>query len=121
MSKKLFKFSSNWADEMDVYSYAIVDTKESLWADYKKIMDVPKDKRDEEGNWVCIGVGSNEELEYDTVQELLDEISVKNLTDEEASIITKKLGKEWGNPSIDYLIEAASEALFENDDEDEDY
>ena len=58
---------------------------------------------------------------YDTVQELLDEISVKNLTDEEAAIITKKLGKEWGNPSIDYLIEAASEALFENDDEDEDY
>ena len=36
MSKKLFKFSSNWADEMDVYSYAIVDTKESLWADYEK-------------------------------------------------------------------------------------
>ena len=70
---------------------------------------------------MCINVGSNEELEYDTVQELLDEISVKNLTDEEASIITKKLGKEWGNPSIDYLIEAASEALFENDDEDEDY
>ena len=76
MSKKLFKFSSNWADEMDVYSYAIVDTKESLWVDYEKIMNMPKDKRDEEGNWVCIGVGSNEELEYDTVQELLDEISV---------------------------------------------
>ena len=121
MSKKLFQFSSNWADEMDVYSYAIVDTADSLWADYEKIMNVPADKRDEEGNWVCINVGSNEELEYDTVQELLDEITVKNLTEEEASIITKKLGKEWGNPSIDYLIEAASEALFENDDEDEGY
>ena len=52
MSKKLFQFSSNWADEMDVYSYAIVDTKESLWADYEKIMNVPKDKRDEEGNLI---------------------------------------------------------------------
>lgn len=122
MSKKLFKFSSNWADEMDVYSYAIVDTKDALWADYENIMNAPKDKRNEEGNWVCIGVGSNEELEYDTVQELLDEIEVTDITEEQAFIITKKLGKEWGNPSIDYLIESASEALFESeDDEDEDY
>ena len=103
MSKKLFKFSSNLADEMDVYSYAIVDTKDSLWDDYNKIMNVPKDKRNEEGNWVCIGIGSNEELEYDTVQELLDEIQVSNLTEEEAFIITKKIGKEWGNPSIEKI------------------
>lgn len=93
MSQKvLLEWNSNWADEMDVQGFVIIDEQE--WKNQRKAL---KEKTEEFE--ICIG--TNEYIDYENGKQLLDEISVTKLTDEEAKIITKKIGSEFG--FIDFL------------------
>jgi len=98
--KVLLQWDSNWADEMDISGFVI--TTEKIWKDYKKEL-----KKKEE---FCIYVGSNEEIDYSDGKELLEEISVTKLSDEEADLISKKIGTSFGFTDF-----------FEIEEEDEDY
>jgi hypothetical protein len=84
--KVLLQWDSNWADEMDISGFSIMGKSE--WEDYKKML---KNK----GRF-CICVGTNEEIDYHNGNELLKEISVKNISEDEVKTIQKFFGGEGG-------------------------
>jgi hypothetical protein len=96
MAKKvLITWNGNWADEMDLQGYLITN-KENAKA-FKK--GIKKAKYPLE-----ISVGSNEEIEYNSADEVLDELSFKKITEEESIIIGKNLGAYFGTTNIfDYF------------------
>lgn len=84
MSKVLVKWESNWADEMDVEGFVIMEASE--WAEKReRISQV-------EGS-TSICVGTNEDVEYDRGADILDEITEHPLTDTEEEVIVKLFGK----------------------------
>ena len=68
MSKKLFTFSSNWADEMDIYSAEVLT--ETELQDFKKWLTKNKNKL-EDG--IEYGIGTNEDLDlsYNDIKETI--------------------------------------------------
>jgi len=99
--KLLLKFEDNWADEMDVYSYALVqDDIKEMWDKIESYSYDDKCNTDE----VTIVIGSNEEIEYENVADLLSNITVTEITDEQAQAIESTLGAEWGSPDIESIL-----------------
>jgi hypothetical protein len=106
MDYVLLNWEGNWADEMDISGFGIM--KREDWEDYKKMLE-------NRGEFTfCIG--TNEEIEYDNGPALLEEIEVRNITEEEYNIIQKLFGGEYG--FTDFL-EVEEDYDDEDDDEDE--
>jgi hypothetical protein len=109
MSKVFLSWYSNWADEMDVEGTAIMDKKD--WEDYRET--VSKINKS-----FYLYIGTNEEIEYSSGDELLNEITVKPMTDEEADTIRKFVGSESG---FTQFLGADDYANEDEDYDDEDY
>ncbi len=107
MQHVLVKWSSNWADEMDIEGFRIM--KQEEWEAYKK--EVRKKK------YFCIYVGTNEDIEYSSGEDLLAEIKVKKITPEEERIIRKFIGSTFGNTN--FLFAKENEEDAEEDSEEE--
>lgn len=107
MSKVFLSWYSNWADEMDVEGTAIMDKKD--WEDYRET--VSKITRRFE-----LYIGTNEEIEYSSGDELLNEITVKPMTDEEAETVRKFVGSESGFTQF-----LGADDYAEDDEDDEEY
>lgn len=84
--KVLVQWDSNWGDEMDIEGFSIL-TK-SAWEDYKKMLE-------NKGRFY-IYVGTNEEIDYNNGNQLLKEISVENISEDEAKTIQKFFGGQGG-------------------------
>ena len=87
---KLIKYKSNWADEMDVQGWSVMSPMrhaawEDSWADHFK----------DEGNY-SFSVGTNEDIEYDSIEEFLKEFKVVDITESEADTLVKLFGKSYG-------------------------
>ena len=98
----LLQWDSNWADEMDIYGFSLMDKED--WIEYKNYLQNLK-----KGFYFYIG--SNEGIEYSNGQELLSEITVTEISDREAATVEKLFGGEGG--FTDFLT-------VDEDEEDED-
>jgi len=87
MSKVLVSISKDYADEFEVTGFAIFKNKE--WKKLEK--ECLKKKKP-----FSVSFGSNQELEFENGEDLIDSLYFKNLSKEEAKIIEKKLGKSFG-------------------------
>lgn len=104
MSKVLIKYKDNWADEMDLEGFSIMDL--DAWTKRKEsISNIT------ESFTIC--VGTNEDIEYRNGNAFLRRLVVKEITDDEANVIIKYLGDSFGHCPIDNVCE-------EEEDEDED-
>jgi hypothetical protein len=129
MSKLLVTYSGNWADEMDLDGFCLIDADE--WKAKKKRLRAwfaPKEKADKEaaeqakasGSYyysrdehLTISVGTNEEVHYGSYDSWLGDFKERKLTEEEAATIKKLFGltkdrNEYGfflYPDMDYLEE----------------
>lgn len=83
----LLTWDSNWADEMDISGFAVVS--ESFWLNLKSDLE-------NKTSSFYFYIGTNEELEYENGKELLSEIEVKYLTEDEAGVVKKLFGGEFG-------------------------
>lgn len=99
MEKVLVKWSSNWADEMDIQGFSIMKKQE--WEHYKK--EVIKLKN------FCIYVGTNEEIDYRSGEDLLEEITIKKISPEEERLIKKFIGSKFGNTNFLYATDNEEE------------
>lgn len=108
MDKVLLKWSSNWADEMDIEGISIMKSDE--WKAYKKKLELKKS--------FSLYVGTNEEIEYESGEDLIAEIKVKKITPEEEKVIKKFIGSEFGHQDFIYVFDDTDDD--ESDDEDED-
>lgn len=100
MSKVLIKCKDNWADEMDLEGFSIMDS--DAWTKRKEsISNIT------ESFTIC--VGTNEDIEYRNGNAFLRRLVVKEITDDEANVIIKYLGDSFGHCPIDNLCEEEDE------------
>ena len=127
MAKLLIRFNDNWADEMDISGLFILE--EAAWI---KIQDRVKKIIKLCGVWDC-GIGTNENIEYDSFEQWLHSYTVVPITDEDANVLVKTLGKvgikgrTWDD--IEFLLleghdsfpwqDQVDTAIEENGDEDD--
>lgn len=97
---KLVKFDDNWADEMDISGYIIMESDK-----WEKIENNLKNYKDR----IYVGFGTNEDNDYRNGKEFLNTIDVKNITEEEIKTLKKLLGSEYGNTSFSYAFENVDE------------
>lgn len=83
----IVKWSSNWADEIDVEGFVICDDDE---VEILKKLNNVKRKFD-------IYIGSNEEIRYRNGSELLQELSFTQISDSEVMTILKYVGQSYGH------------------------
>ena len=79
----LLKFSRDWADEFQCEQFKIVETLEEAESLVEKI-------ETSEGE---LSFGTNE---YFEPEELLDSVDIKEISDEDALVITSLLGDSFG-------------------------
>ena len=104
----LLQWDSNWADEMDIYGFSLMEKAD--WVEYKKYL------HDLKGGFTFY-IGTNEEIEYSNGRELLNEITVTEITDKEAATVEKLFGGEGG--FTDFLsVEEEDDEDWDDEDED---
>jgi len=87
----------DYADEFDCEFFNIVT--DDFWEQFKEVI-----KRNKYP--ITVGFGTNEELEYDSAEDVLRNIEVKKITDEESEVIKRLLKKDFGvgSNAIDKLF-----------------
>ena len=90
MRQFLIKTSTNWADEMDLHGFIILDEKE-LEEATKEMAELAADNFEAE-----ISIGTNEEMDVEA-NEVLEELNTAiELTPEEYEHISRLLGTRYG-------------------------
>lgn len=80
MNYYMLTWQANWADEMNVNGFIILNEKE-----YEKFIENSK-KASKSRNSFEIGVGSNEDIYYENIDELFDSIFIEKITEEEYEV-----------------------------------
>ena len=100
----LVKWDSNWADEMDVEGFAILEK-----ADADRLKKTLKNFKRQ----FTICIGTNEEIDYEQGSDMLDELEFKKISEEEYKTVKKLFGTSGGHDFADIIYE------LENWDKDE--
>lgn len=83
----LVKFDDNWADEMDVSGFRLYDNIDA----WKKTIDEFKEEHEitdeDETNYFEVNFGTNEFIEYESLDEFLNNFEVLEISDEDAAVI----------------------------------
>lgn len=87
MAKVIVKWDSNWDDEMDISGFTIISEEEAIALKTRL-------KERKTGFEIC--VGTNEDIDYSSGADLLDELTFTKISDDEARIIEKRIGDEYG-------------------------
>lgn len=105
--KYLLSFYADYCDEFDVEAYTITSSREH----YDYLVEHKDSPQAEEYGSVFVGFGSNEEIEFGDISNLLDCISIEEITDTEADIVCKVVGCNFGLIDPADLIYDIAEAL----------
>lgn len=117
MEYVLVKTDYNWADEADFPSFVIMD-KEELEKDRRLVSAYFKH---EDSYAISVGVGTNEEIEFESYADVFGGADIESLSENEATIIKDKLGTSFGECTLKDIIYNIQDAYRElNHDEDPD-
>lgn len=95
-NKVLVTWDSNWADEMDISGFKIFNEDE--WNTFKETVSKRKHQ-------FTIFVGTNEDIDYDNGKMLLEELTIKKLSEDEYKVIKKFVGEEFGFTDFEQAYE----------------
>jgi len=116
MKYYLYEYSANWADEMDVAGFMLLTETE------KDMTLASIKKRFRKGGTVSIG--SNEEIEYSDFDEVMNDVSITEITKQDFDTINRLFGSSFGEtgPCSDFddYDEDFSDDL-DDSEEDDDY
>lgn len=107
MGKVLINFSDDWADEMNIDGWVIMEEEE--WKEIKKKVAAKK-------GYISVGFGTNEDNEYSNGKDFLNTLEVTKLSDDEYSVLNKIFGESYGNTGFTGVWEYD----YDEDNEDED-
>lgn len=93
----LIKWEDNWADKMDVQGFHIVTEK--AWNTFKGLMETKLEFP------YTIGIGSNEDIEYDEYNDLAKTFSAYYITDNEADAIRNNFELPYGHFPAAQILE----------------
>jgi len=94
----LVKYESNYADEFDVEGYAVYKNKEAFEREFiNYINDEDNDELSTDSLQdvldsdiePCVSVGSNECIDYDSVQDFYDSFTIRDISQKEADVFSK--------------------------------
>ena len=114
----LLQFRDDYADEFDAYGSVIID--EDQYTDmYSVIEQAVKtgdySKLNEEYTTdVWVGLGANEDIGYDTIEDFMDQVKCTELTDDEYETLMKFVFNRFGFTGF---WDKIAEASFIDDDE----
>ncbi len=98
MSWVLVQLNDNWADEMDLDGFQIMD--EEKWK-------ISEERLRRSENYIEIYVGTNEEIDYRNGKDFLKSLTIISISDDQFDFIKKTFGKTWGifplNQALDSL------------------
>jgi hypothetical protein len=104
----LATFSGNYADEFDMSEFMTMKGDEII-----SIIELLKSYEDE----IEICFGTNEDLQFEDGDDLLSQISIKEISDAEADVLDRLFGGGFGDSGVfDYISEMESE-IDEDDEE----
>lgn len=112
MAKVIVKWDSNWADEMDISGFTIISEEEAI---------ALKTRLKERKTSFEICVGTNEDIDYSSGSDLLDELTFTKISEDEARIIEKRIGDEYGFTHFMSAIEDWEDEEDDDEWEDNDY
>jgi hypothetical protein len=105
---KLLKLNACWTDEFDVYGFAIyTNAKYDKWIKLVDMVEFPAE-------WPF---GTNEALEWETKEDFLCDVHVKDICDDVAQAIIANLGTKYGHFVCSYDELAEEVCQYLNDDE----
>lgn len=96
MTKVLIKHKDNWADEIDLEGFSIMDSE--AWN--KKKEEISKIAKS-----FTVYVGTNEEIDYNNGNEFLKTLTVNEISDSEFEFLKKNFGVEFGHCPIASVYE----------------
>ena len=121
----ILQFNDNYADEFDAYGSVIIDEDQYKYfysvveqavnsEDYSKLdADYTSD--------VYVGLGSNEDIEYEDIADLMNQVTCTELTDDEYNVLTKFGFDDFGFTDFwDTIAEAVASDDDDADDSDDD-
>jgi len=104
----LATFSGNYADEFDMSEFMTMKGDEII-----SIIELLKSYEDE----IEICFGTNEDLQFEDGDDLLSQISIKEISDAEADVLDRLFGGGFGDSGVfDYISDMESE-IDEDDEE----
>jgi hypothetical protein len=112
MKHYLLKFKGNWADEMNLDGYAVLDE-----VDFKKFERKIKEKFEIDRGF-SFYVGTNEYIEYQNIEEIKNDYSLVEIDESEVKVLEKlgieHMGFAWS--FYDFITDCDEE---DEDDENE--
>lgn len=114
----LLQFEDNYADEFDAHGSVIIDEDQ-----YKHLYEVVAQAVNTEDysnldedytSEVYVGLGSNEDIEYEDIADLMNQVTCTELTEEEYNALTKFGFDDFGFTSF---WDTIAEAVASDDDE----
>lgn len=117
----LLQFNDNYADEFDAYGSVIIDEDQHKYF-YSEVEQAVSSEDysnlDEDyTSDVYVGLGSNEDIEYEDIADLMNQVKCTELTEEEYNVLMKFGFDDYGFTSFWDII---AEAVASDDDEDDD-
>lgn len=95
----LIKSSFDWGDEFDVVGFSIM-SKEEFKLAKSTLTKYFKKTKDAE-----FGFGTNEALTFSSIEDVMRQCRIVNLTEEEADTISKCIGTSYGTFTFDRLLD----------------
>ena len=89
----ILKFDDNYADEFYAHGSVIID--ENQYKYFYSVVEQAVNTKDysklheDYTSDVCVGLGSNEYIEYDNIADLMDSVKCTELTEDEYDILMK--------------------------------
>jgi NurA-like 5'-3' nuclease len=83
----LVKFDDNWADEMDVSGFKLFDNLDAWNAAIAEFKEEKEIVDGEDSGYFEVCFGTNEYIEYETVEEFLVQFDITEISDAAADVI----------------------------------
>lgn len=120
----LLTFTDNWADEFDAYGSVIIDEDQYKYL-YSVVEQAVKSEDysqldDDYTSDVYVGLGSNEDIEYEDIADLMNQVECTELSEEEYNVLMKFGFDDYGFTSFWDTIAEAVASDDENEDEEDD-
>ena len=111
----ILQFADNYADEFDACGSVIIDEDQykylySVVEQAVKTEDYSKLDKDYTSD-VWVGLGSNEDIEYEDIADLMDQVKCTELTDDEYNVLMKFGFHQFGFTSFWHRIREAVDVV----------
>ena len=121
----LLQFEDNYADEFNAYGSVIIDEDQHKYF-YSEVEQAVKtgdySKLDEDyTSDVYVGLGSNEDIEYVDISDLMNQVKCTELTEDEYNVLMNFGFDDYGFTGFwDIIADAVASEDEDDDDSDED-